>query len=474
MLDGDLAEALKATKDEALAKLASDVSEDSLYNLMNGRPYSELSYRKENSGLTAIDGYGTIEEGGYNGRTEVREGQLHEGGALRASGIGSDEGRFGTLRHNGVPEAERFAQGEDLGRSGGLGDGRARLRRIIKGLDKDADYVPTPKLEKTYDNAKRFHDAIEKARLTQEKGLYVSLYPTDTIDHGDWKETGYSDPSMRLFLSDDNSVGFALHGEDIVSVFSDKTVADHPKSIYSILLNALEAGGRKLDCYGKGLVRLYERMGFVLDGKIQYDPTYESEEWTARKDVLGSPDVYALYWGDSSLQETLDRFSERQRTITKNYIEEQVASMDWFATGEDAYDSLMSYRDSMLELKEEGYLMAAENPTNYGKNVDFMRSTASTLVPYTTEQTVGRIKVGRPVDSADIRTLLATDTSMTAYQRSVLEKGIKNVSHHTSSIQKDTKSWGRPLYTSILSRYSISQRRFRFKRHTSTRTNFSI
>lgn len=55
------------------------------------------------------------------------------------------------------------------------------------------------------------------------------------------------------------------------------------------------------------------------------------------------------------------------------------------------------------------------NPSIYGKNVDFLRSTASTLVPYTTEQPVGRIKVGSPVDSADIRTLLATDTSMTAY-----------------------------------------------------------
>ena len=103
------------------------------------------------------------------------------------------------------------------------------------------------------------------------------------------------------------------------------------------------------------------------------------------------------------------------------------------------------------------------NTSTYGKNVDFMRSTASTLVPYTTEQPVGRIKVGSPVDSADIRTLLATDTSMTAYQCSVLEKGINEVSHHTASIQKDRETRGRPLYTSILSWYSISQRRFCFQ-----------
>lgn len=452
----DLRDYLDATasEDSVVQSLADSLSEESISEILKGRPLatsdtdimnamyrmrygnpidSSALYRKENSGIIREgERYGIQRE-----FSDIREGQLHEGGALRASGIGSDEGRSDTLRYNGVPEAERFAQREDLGRSGRLGDGRARLRRIIKGLDKDADYVPTPELEKTYDNAKRFHDAIEKARLTQKYGLYVSLYPTDTIDHGDWKETGYSDPSMRLFLSDDNSVGFALHGEDIVSVFSDKTVADHPKSIYSILLNALEAGGRKLDCYGKGLVRLYERMGFVLDGKIAYNPEYETEEWSAKKETLGSPDVFALHWGDSSLDETIAKLPERIESITYKSVDEQINAMDYFSEGDSAYDDLMGHRDEMLAMSradgtEDDYLLAAEEGETYGKNVDFKRSDVSILVPYTTEQTIQRITIGKPVESADIVTLLETDTQMSKYQRNVLKKELEAIRILTS------------------------------------------
>lgn len=202
VLEGYVEDALADTKDEALARLASDVSEDSLYNLMNGRPYSELSYRKENSGLTAIDGYGTIEEGGYNGRTEVREGQLYEGGALRASESGSDEERTTTIRPDGVSEVA-LDEGENLDGDRRLGDGRVRLRGLIKTIDEKADYVPMQELARTVDDASRFHDAIGKSRETNKYGLHGSLYHLDTIDHDGWTETGYTDPSMRLFLSDD-------------------------------------------------------------------------------------------------------------------------------------------------------------------------------------------------------------------------------------------------------------------------------
>jgi len=82
----------------------------------------------------------------------------------------------------------------------------------------------------------------------------------------------------------------------------------------------------------------------------------------------------------------------------------------------------------------------------YNKNIDFLRdSETSVLVPYTTEQMVGRIRVGKPVDTSDIQTLLETDNNMTSYQRSVLTKEIEAIRTLTANPI---------LYNTILDKYS--------------------
>ena len=77
-------------------------------------------------------------------------------------------------------------------------------------------------------------------------------------------------------------------------------------------------------------------------------------------------------------------------------------------------------------------IMNAMYRIRYGKNVDFKRSDVSILVPYTTEQTVQRITIGKPVESADIDTLLETDTQMSKYQRNVLKKELEAIRILTS------------------------------------------
>ncbi len=77
-------------------------------------------------------------------------------------------------------------------------------------------------------------------------------------------------------------------------------------------------------------------------------------------------------------------------------------------------------------------IMNAMYRIRYGKNVDFKRSDVSILVPYTTEQTVQRITIGKPVESADIVTLLETDTQMSKYQRNVLKKELEAIRILTS------------------------------------------
>jgi hypothetical protein len=276
---------------------------------------------------------------------------LHERRALRTFESGHNEKCGSTIRPNGISETSRLNEGQDLGRNRRLGGRRAWFSRIIKKINDNASYVEMPELEKTPGNIKKFHDTIAKARQNNGKGLYVSLYPIDDINHEDWIETGYSNKDIRLFLSNDGSVGFALHREDIISVFSDKTVANHPKSVCSILFNALEAGGRKLDCYGEDLVRVYERMGFKLTGKIPYNDGYMKDEWKDRLEEHGRPDVYALYWADSSIEETISKFEERFYTIIFQTVSKEVDALDYFGSKDD-YDKLIKHRDQVLETKK--------------------------------------------------------------------------------------------------------------------------
>lgn len=290
---------------------------------------------------------------------------LHERRTLQTSESGRHEERRSVARLNGISEASRLNEGQDLERDRQLGRRRAWLSRIIKKVNDEASYVEMPELEKTPENINKFHDAIAKARQNNEKGLYVSLYPIDDINHGDWVEIGYSNKDMRLFLSDDGSTGFALHGEDIISVFSDKTVANHPKSVCSILLNALEAGGRKLDCYGEDLVKIYERMGFKLVGKIPYNDDYMTKEWRDKLDTLGRPDVYALYWTDNSIEDTLSKLENRLNTINENSVNKEVDALEFFGSKDD-YDKLIEHRDQILEAKKRK-LKHKENKAEYNK-----------------------------------------------------------------------------------------------------------
>lgn len=260
-------------------------------------------------------------------KTAVREG-LSDGGR---DGISSNNEREisdrevpdGAGMAKAVSEGIRVAKGDDTGSD--IRHNRAiLLDKQLSKIKSDAHAVEFHQIESNEANATKFKAAIDNARETQPFGLYVDSYEINTTkDENGYESLGYSDPRIKLFMSDDESIGFAIKEDgDIVSVFADKTKGNHPMSVYSILLSAIENGGNRLDCYGKGLLKFYMRMGFVPQGKVLYNEEYESAEWKARKDVLKSPDVYALYWGDSSADETVNKLSERFESINDKTVSE--------------------------------------------------------------------------------------------------------------------------------------------------------
>ena len=81
---------------------------------------------------------------------------LHERRTLRASESGQNEERRSVARLNGISEASRLNEGQDLERDRQLGRRRAWLSRIIKKVNDEASYVEMPELEKTPEDIKKF------------------------------------------------------------------------------------------------------------------------------------------------------------------------------------------------------------------------------------------------------------------------------------------------------------------------------
>lgn len=114
---------------------------------------------------------------------------------------------------------------------------------------------------------------------------------------------------MRTFVSDDGKAGFALKGDEIVSVFV------HPDSKYrgsagTLLATAVSQGGRRLDCYDTVLPAIYAREGFVPVARVPWDDDYAPDGWdygTYAKFNGGRPDVVLMAYDPVAVDSTYDR-----------------------------------------------------------------------------------------------------------------------------------------------------------------------
>ena len=90
----------------------------------------------------------------------------------------------------------------------------------------------------------RFEALIKDAAASPPAGAAVYIYPQDEY------------AAMRLFTTKDGTAGFALKGDDIVSVFKHRR-SPHKSITVSMLRLAVEQGGRKLDAFDTILPSIY-------------------------------------------------------------------------------------------------------------------------------------------------------------------------------------------------------------------------
>lgn len=129
--------------------------------------------------------------------------------------------------------------------------------------------------------AEGFHQNIAEAKAANPHGAMVTLHePTDYA-------------GMRLFQTADGHAGFALNGDDIVSVFKHPD-AVHQRVSKPLLDVATGEGGRRLDAFDTALPDLYSRSGFRAVARLPWNDEYAPKGWDYAANSKfngGRPDV---------------------------------------------------------------------------------------------------------------------------------------------------------------------------------------
>lgn len=263
-----------------------------------------------------------------------RDRQADQGrkpGAVRvpqepAAGRGHGDVAGGTARSNRSRDEE---QSRPYTRRGGRDGGSLR----VLGVNALAEFSPSDALraklaaqgaaapslyELGGEGASLFHDAIAASKDGNKFGAAVYVYP----------EEEYRD--MRLFLAKDARAGFALKGDDIVSVFS---LAPHKGSALGMLDLAVQEGGRRLDAFNTVLPEIYARNRFKIVARIKWNDEYQPDGWDKaifERWSNGEPDVVFMvhdpeYAGSPSNDDGVladnydDAIAEQRKAIDEIY-----------------------------------------------------------------------------------------------------------------------------------------------------------
>jgi hypothetical protein len=138
----------------------------------------------------------------------------------------------------------------------------------------------------TPQGAARFHQAITAAKAASPYGAAVHAYAADQYKN------------LRMFIAPDGNSGFALDGNNIVSVFK------HPNSTAlrfadSSLALAVQNGGERLDGFDTVLPGLYSDNGFRAVARLAWDDAQKPDGWsyeTFKDWNAGRPDVVFMVY----------------------------------------------------------------------------------------------------------------------------------------------------------------------------------
>lgn len=302
--------------------------------------------------LKPVDSTGNT---GYDGTNEAYTGGASYDGTGSQRGSVADpdgEGREGIpelLRNTGNGSGTQV--GESLmGKRDGA-EGSQVLRGFLNVAPETQEAVErsgaTPlELRDTTSDPQLFSSALEEARQKNPHGLMVSPKTVEELNQ----------PGTRTFMSADNMAGALVTADgDIEAVFKNPQ-SKAKQAATSLLITAVENGGRKLDCYGTGLVRTYNDRGFEAVARIPFNAGEVEDGWT-----YGNQDVYVMKLRDGVTAQDIAGQLGKSEMDGGFHIQTdaELANLPVF----DDYDEALAYRDSLLTTPAESGSIPELMPT---------------------------------------------------------------------------------------------------------------
>jgi len=307
---------------------------------------------------------------GKRAPVQLTEGQTNE--QPRKENEQSNRYIFTPERHKFTREAlqsyrQRFgATSKPYTREGGENGGRNGLliptQNFKESLQNVTPDVP-PFQELGNNGAQVFHDAITQAKANNPSGASVHAYPMEDY------------MGMRMFLTPDKKAGFALKGNDIVSVFSDGT---HKNAVNPMIQLAIQEGGRKLDAFDTILPHFYHNNGFVVTSRMKWNDEYAPEGWDKKhfeEYNNGEPDVVFMAYDPDNH----DRPNAKQGKLTDDY--DEAVQLQEKAINEKPYKyNLKKYDKEGNPIRPTENAVRPSEGSNQGISLNDRREGASTFV----------------------------------------------------------------------------------------------
>lgn len=287
----------------------------------------------------------SAENTGYDGTNETYTGGASYDGTRSESGSIAEpdgEGREGIPELLRNPENGGRAQsGEGLVGERDTTGGSQVLRGFLtvspgtQAAIEQSGATPL-ELRDTSSDPQLFSTALEEARQKNPHGLMVSPKTVEELNQ----------PGTRTFMSSDNMAGALVTADgDIEAVFKNPQ-SKAKQAATSLLITAVENGGRKLDCYGDELVHTYNGRGFEAVARIPFNAGAVEDGWT-----YGAKDVYVMKLLDGVTAQDIAgrlRMDEADGGFHMQ-TDAELANLPVF----DDYDEALAYRDSLLTAPNE-------------------------------------------------------------------------------------------------------------------------
>lgn len=141
----------------------------------------------------------------------------------------------------------------------------------------------------------------------------------------------------KLFVREDGTAGLAVTPSgDIVAVF--RKHGARRGAMARLMPVAIRNGGKMLDCYGEGLVRLYETFGFKPVCRVEFNDEYANPGWDESK---GRPYIYFMVASDTD--------ADSVESNMGSYPHATKAELDALKTfGKEGYEDAEKYRESVM------------------------------------------------------------------------------------------------------------------------------